>query len=359
MYRLAISTLGIIVSFHVVAASCQTPAPPTSAVPSTTGPATTTVPAPSIVTPANSDRAQPNLPVAGESPQSNAPSGPSQPVLFTRTKADEGLRIGGGDLLQVMVFGASDYNHEVRVARDGSISLPFVGQVQAAGLTTRDLAADLQTRLSQGGYFNDPQVTVFVKEYATQGVSVLGEVQKPGVYPLLGSRTLFDVLSAASGTTPTAGDKVYITHRDRPQQPQIIKLIYDANGVVQSNVPVFPGDTIIVQKAGMVYVVGNVQKPTGIAMVNPGLTVLKAIALAQGIAPNAALGSARLVRKSGDGQIAIPLPIKKMLAAQAPDMRLEPEDVIFIPNSAALSAFKRSMELALQTASGVIIYRQY
>jgi polysaccharide export outer membrane protein len=122
---------------------------------------------------------------------------------------------------------------------------------------------------------------------------------------------------------------------------------------------VFPGDIIIVQKAGMVYVVGNVQKPTGIAMVDPGLTVLKAIALAQGIAPNAALGSARLVRKSGDGQIAIPLPIKKMLAAQVPDMRVEPDDVIFIPNSAALSAFKRSMELALQTASGVIIYRQY
>ncbi len=257
------------------------------------------------------------------------------------------------------MFGASDYNHEVRVARDGSVSLPFVGQVQAAGLTPRQLAADLQTRLSQGGYFNDPQVSVFVKEYATQGVSVLGEVQKPGVYPLLGSRTLFDMLSAASGTTQTAGDKVYITHRDRPQQPEIIKLTYDAKGVVQSNVPVFPGDTIIVQKAGMVYVVGNVQKPTGIAMVDPGLTVLKAIALAQGIAPNAALDSARLVRKSSDGQIAIPLPIKKMLAAQAPDMRVEPEDVIFIPNSAAMSAFKRSLELALQTASGVTIYRHY
>src|SRR5262249_23771213 len=211
----------------------------------------------SIVIPANSEPTKPNLPAAEASPQPGMPSDPSQPVLYTRVKADEGLRIGGGDLLQVMVFGASDYNHEVRVARDGSVSLPFVGQVQAAGLTTGQLAADLQTRLSQGGYFNDPQVNVFVKEYATQGVSVLGEVQKPGVYPLLGSRTLFDMLSAASGTTQTAGNKVYITHRDRPQQPEIISLTYDAKGVVQSNVPVFPGDTIIVQKAGMVYVVGN------------------------------------------------------------------------------------------------------
>jgi polysaccharide export outer membrane protein len=341
MNHLVSSILGITISFHVIAASCQTPMEEQP------------------LLPPSRDSTKSSLPALGDSSQSATPSDPSQPVLLTRAKPDEGLRIGGGDLLQVAVVGASDYSHEVRVARDGSISLPFVGQVQVAGLTTRQLAAELQTRLSQGGYFNDPQISVFVKEYATQGVSVLGEVKNPGVYPLLGSRTLFDVLSAASGTTQTAGDKVYITHRDRPQQPQIIKLTYDARGVVQSNVPVFPGDTVVVQKAGMVYVVGNVQKPTGIAMVDPGLTVLKAIALAQGLTPNAALDKARLVRKTSDGQIAIPLPIKKMLAAQAPDMRVEPEDVIFIPNSAAMSAFKKSLELALQTASGVIVYHQF
>jgi polysaccharide biosynthesis/export protein len=311
---------------------------------------------PSIVVPPGGD--------SGKKPEAEADrpkegSAASQTTLFTRAKTDGAMRIGGGDLLLVTVFGASDYNHEVRVASDGSISLPFLGSVQVAGHTTREIAGDLQARLSKGGYFNNPQVGVFVKEYATQGVSVLGEVQKPGVYPLLGSRTLFDALSAASGTTQTAGDKVYITHRDRPQQPEMVKLTYDGRGATQSNVPIFPGDTVVVQKAGMVYVVGNVQKPTGIAMVDPGLTVLKAIALAQGIAPNAALDKARVVRKTSDGQIAIPLQLKKMLAAKAPDMRLEPEDVIFVPNSAALSALKRSLELALQTASGVVIYHQY
>lgn len=288
---------------------------------------------------------------------SNMPS--SSPTLFTRAGADDGLRVGGGDLLLVSVFGASDYAHEVRVAGDGTIVLPLIGQVRVAGLTPPEVAADLQTRLAKGGYFNNPQVSVFVKEYATQGVSVLGEVQKPGVYPLLGARTLFDLLSAAQGTTQTAGDLVYITHRGQASRPQIIKLTYDRKGVSQSNVPLLPGDTVVVQKAGMVYVVGNVQKPAGIAMVDPGLTVLKAIALAQGIAPNAALDKARLVRKTSDGQEAIPLPLKKMLAAKAPDMKLQPEDIIFVPNSTALSAFKRSLELALQTASGVIIYHQY
>jgi polysaccharide biosynthesis/export protein len=284
---------------------------------------------------------------------------PSQPTLLTRASGNDGIRLASGDLLLVNVFGASDYNHEVRVATDGFVNLPLIGAVSVAGLTPREVAADLQTRFSKGGYFNNPEVSVFVKEYSTQGISVLGEVQKPGVYPLLGSRTLFDVLSAASGTTQTAGNKVYITHRDRPQQPEVVKLTYDGSGVVQSNVPVLPGDTVIVQKAGMVYVVGNVQKPTGIVMVDPSLTVLKAIALAQGIAPNASLDKARLVRKTSDGQIAIPLQLKKMLAAKIPDMRVEPEDVIFVPNSTASSAFKRSLELALQTVSGIAIYRPY
>jgi len=290
---------------------------------------------------------------------STGTSDSSRPTLLTRASANDGVRIGGGDLLLVTVFGASDYNHEVRVATDGSVTLPFIGLVKVAGFTPQEVASDLKVRLSQGGYFNNPQVNVFVKEYSTQGVSVLGEVQKPGVYPLFGSQRLFDVLSAAQGTTQIAGDKVYITHRDRPQQPDIVKLTYDPRGAVQSNVPVLPGDTVIVQRASMMYVVGNVHKPTGIAMVDPGLTVLKAIALAQGIAPNASLDKARLVRKTSDGQIAIPLQLKKMLAAQVPDLRVEPEDVLFIPNSAAMSAFKKGLEIALQTASGVIIYHQY
>ena len=329
-------------------------------VPGQQGTAPTGVPSTSAVPGEKS--APPAVPSEGpgaRKPDERATDSNSSPALLTRASANDGIRIGGGDLLLVTVFGASDYNHEVRVGVDGNINLPFIGAVKVAGLTPGEIASDLQRRLSEGGYFNNPQVSVFVKEYATQGVSVLGEVQKPGVYPLLGSRTLFDVLSAAQGTTQLAGDRAYITHRNRPQQPQIVKLGYDIKGVTQGNVPVLPGDTVIVPKAGIVYVVGNVQKPTGIAMVDPGLTVLKAIALAQGIAPNAALNKARLVRKTSDGEVAIPLQLKKMLAAKVPDMRVEAEDVIFVPNSTATSAFKRSLELALQTASGIVIYRQY
>jgi polysaccharide export outer membrane protein len=344
----------IVTAAQVVVPQQQTPSP--AGIPSGVNPPTSPQP---TATPAGipdeSNSKKPDADAASSTGSSDSP----KPELLTRASANDGVRIGGGDLLMISVLGASDYNHEVRVATDGSVSLPFIGSVKVVGLTPREVATDLQGRLSQGGYFNNPQVSVFVKEYATQGVSVLGEVQKPGVYPLYGARTLFDVISAAQGTTPVAGNKVYITHRDRPQQPEVVKLSYDPTSAAHSNVSVLPGDTVIVQKASMMYVVGNVQKPTGIAMVDPGLTVLKAIALAQGIAPNAALDRARLVRKTSDGQVAIPLELKKMLAAQVPDMRVEPDDVLFIPNSAAMSAFKKGLEIALQTASGIAIYRQY
>jgi polysaccharide export outer membrane protein len=336
------SILSIAIIFSAIVAPCQT-----TGGSQTTPPTATSVPGNATTTRS-----------IGEVPQATAPSVSSPTTLLTRAKIEDGVRIGGGDLLQVTVFGASDYNYDVRVASDGSVVLPFLGLVHLSGLTTRQAALDLQSRLSHGGYFNNPQVGVFVKEYATQGVTVLGEVQKPGIYPVLGARTLFDMLSSAQGTTQTAGDKVSVIHRDRPQQPEIVKLNYDGEDSSRSNVPVFPGDTIVVQKAGMVYVVGDVQKPSGIVMANPQLTVLKAIALAQGTNPNASLEKARLVRKTSDGQVEIPLHLKQMLAAKIPDMRVEPEDVIFVPNSALKTGVKHGMEAALATVTGVVIYRR-
>jgi polysaccharide export outer membrane protein len=335
--------IGLGITLYAIASSSQTTVtqPPNPAA------------APSF--PANTQTDQ-HAPV--EQPRTASPSTAAQPALLTRAGAEEGTPIGGGDLLQVTVFGASDYNHDVRVANDGSVSLPFIGTVHVAGITVREMATDLQTRLSQGGYFNNPQVNVFVKEYATQGVTVLGEVQKPGVYPLLGVRTLFDAISAAQGTTQIAGDKVSIIHRDRPQHPEIVKLSYDAKDSPQSNVRVLPGDTVVVQKAGIVYVVGDVKKPSGIVMANPNLTVLQAIALAEGTNPNAALDKAAIVRKTSDGQTEIPLQLKKMLAAQVPDIRLQPNDIIFVPNSALKTGFKKGLEAAIATVTGVVIYHR-
>lgn len=342
MYR-AVSSIhvGMIIVLFAIAVSAQSTVP-NGAIPPPGPP------------PARNIPAKPGIAV--QTNQSPAASQP-EPTLFTRAKGDNEVRLGSGDLVQVSVFGASDYTHVLRVADDGSITLPLIGQVKVAGLTSRELASDLKDRLSRGGYFNNPQVEVFVKEYATQGVSVLGEVQKPGVYPLLGTRMLFDLLSAAQGTTQTAGDKVYITHHDRPSETEVVKLNFDDKSTA-SNVRILAGDTIVVQRAGTAYVVGDVQKPTGIVMSNPNLTVLQALALAQGTNPNAALDRARIVRKTDDGQTEIPLHLKKMLSAQAPDVKVQPDDVIFIPNNAMKAGFKYGLQAAVATVTGVIIYHR-
>jgi polysaccharide biosynthesis/export protein len=302
--------------------------------------------------------------IAGSMPATwsqNAPASQPAPQVAeveTRTQpAHSELTIGGGDLLKVSVFGAPESDQELRVGQDGTISLNFVGPVHVEGLTTNQAQDVIAKKLVEGGFFAQPQVSVFVKEYATQGVSVLGEVQKPGVYPLLGSRRLFDVLSLAGGTGPKAGRVVSISRRDHPESPRTVKLSNDATESAQSNIEVFPGDTVVVSRAGVVYVVGDVHKPSGVIMDNgTEMTVLQAIAMAEGTNPTASLNKAKLIRTTPGGRQELPLALKDMLSAKAPDVHLQAEDIIFVPNSAAKSAGRRSLEAIIQAATGVAIY---
>lgn len=248
-------------------------------------------------------------------PPSGTPALPSvsqsgQTTVTSAPLTMSAMVIGSGDLLKIGVFGAPESDQEVRVDPDGNVSLNFIGAVHLAGLSS-DAAQDLiAKKLKDGGFFSQPQVSVFTKEYATQGVSVLGEVLKPGVYPLLGSRRLFDVLSLAGGTSPKAGRVVSITHRDHPESPRSVSLSNDANESVKSNIEVFPGDTVLVSRAGVVYVVGAVNKPSGVIMDNGSeMTVLQAIAMAEGTNPTAKLNKAKLIRRTPGGPQEMPLPI--------------------------------------------------
>jgi polysaccharide export outer membrane protein len=270
------------------------------------------------------------------------------------------LLIGAGDLLKMSILGAPESDQEVRVGADGSVPLNFVGPVHVAGLTIEQAQATIAKKLVAGGFYTDPQVSVLTKEYATQGVSVLGEVLKPGVYPLFGPRRLFDLLSLAGGISPKAGRRVSITHRDHPQTPRTVLLSSDAAESMQSNIEVFPGDTVMVSKADIVYVVGDVRKPTGVIMeTGNAMTVIQAIAMAEGTNPNAALNKAKLIRKTPSGPQEIPLPLKDMLSAKSPDVHVQAEDIIFVPTSAAKSAAKRSLEAIIQMGTGLAIYRPY
>ena len=295
-----------------------------------------------------------------QAPTQNGPSAaPGVNAAAPAALADVPRSINIGDLLNISVFGVPDYAQEVRVEATGQVTLPFIGEVKVAGLSLGDAETVIAKRLKEQGVFRDPQVTIMQKEYGGQDVTVLGEVQKPGLYPFIGKRTLFDAMSAAGGITAKAGNTAVVTHRDRPQEPETILLAYDANGLPKSNIPVSPGDTVVISKAGIVYVVGDVRVPTGVLLENPNLTVLKAIAMAQGVNPTASENKSRIIRNTPQGQQEIPVELKKILSAKAPDLPLQPDDVLFIPSSAAKSAFRRGAEAMVQAATGVAIYRPF
>jgi len=133
----------------------------------------------------------------------------------------------------------------------------------------------------------------------------------------------------------------------------------DLSAPTSSSVLLTPGDTIVVSKAGIVYVVGDVRQPTGVVMESTGLTVLKAIAMAQGTNSTASLNNAKLIRNTPEGKREIPISLSKILSNKAEDLQLQPEDILFVPSSAAKSATRRGLEAILQTATGVAVYGRY
>ncbi len=287
----------------------------------------------------------------------NPPANPSVPAETpTRYDASQ-VRIAGGDLLEVNVYGLEDMSQKVRVDSDGKVSLQLVGQVQVGGLTTSEAETKLAKLSIEKGILKDPHFAVFIREDVQGGVSILGEVNKPGIYQLEGTRHLLEVISAAGGVTNKAGNTVNLTRRDNPDQVIKIPLTQDGQDP-QANVAVYPGDTIVVTKAPLVYVVGEVQRPSGLVMENgERMTVLQAIALAQGTTKDAKLSAARIIRKSADGQYhEIPLPLNAMLKAKTPDIALQKEDIVFIPTSSR-AVVTSTMQAVMQVAVGAAIYR--
>ncbi len=295
---------------------------------------------------------------AAETAEVKQPASPLMNVSAPTTPVQHvSIKLSPGDLVIVSVDGVSDYKPEARVSEEGVISLPLIGEVAVGGRTVEQAQDEIARKMSDGNYFRDPHVSVFVKEYASIGISVLGEVAHPGVYPSLGVRRLYDVISAAGGFSARAGKAVTITHRDEPQKPVIVSIDADPAKSVSSNVEVEPGDTIMVSKAGLVYVVGDVGRPGGFIMDNnERITVLQVLALAQGVNRSAAMGSARIIRRTPQGPSEVQVPLKQMMAAKTSDMELQPEDILFIPGSAAKNVVKRSVESVMQVATGLAIY---
>lgn len=269
------------------------------------------------------------------------------------------LRISSGDLLELGVFDTPELSGKLRVNASGEIVVPIAGPVRVSGMTSEEAARAVEQKLRSADILKDPHVSIFVAEYATQGVDVTGEVKSPGVYPLLGSHGLVDLLSAAGGLTPTAGRLVSVTHKSDPQHPEMITLD-NRPGRVAENVDIQPGDTIVVSRAGVAYVVGDVGHPGGFLIDgNDRLTVLQVIALAAGTTKTSAQDKARLIRKTPNGREEMPIPLKKMMDGKVVDMPLEDGDILFVPSSRGKIAAYRGMDAAVGLTTGLAIAGKY
>ena len=273
------------------------------------------------------------------------------------------IKVGVGDLMSIKVFGVAELSDDVRINGAGDISLALIGNVHVEGLTSEQIERLLEKKLVDGGFLREPHVAIFVKEYVTAGVSVMGEITRPGIYPMIGARRLYDVISIAGGPTPKTGDKVTITHREHPESPVVVSL--GANFITtmskqDANVEIFPGDIIVFDKAGIVYVVGNVNKPGGYVMENnEGLTVLQVMAMAGGQSKDAALGHAKIIHKTkaGDFVKETPIPLDKIMGGKVKDIALQADDILFVPNSLARGAARRTLDNILGVITSAAIYR--
>jgi polysaccharide export outer membrane protein len=238
---------------------------------------------------------------------------------------------------------------KTRVSSTGDIYLPLIDYVHVDGLTVDEAEGIIEKRLQQGGYVKTPHVQLFVHEYASAGANVLGEVSKPGVYPVLGEQTLFSVISAAGGFTDRAGKSITITRRDQTASPITVPLALNPQDNPETNIAIYPGDTIMVRRADVVFVVGEVSRPSGLMMGDGGrLSVLQAIALAGGTTPTARMSGARIIRKGPNGLTELPVPLKNLMKAKADDIQLEANDILFVPSGHNLG---RSATTAVQMAA--------
>jgi len=267
------------------------------------------------------------------------------------------IRIGPGDLLHLSVFDVPELTQVVRVSDTGDATLMLLGSLHLDGLTAAEAQALIEDRLQKGNFILDPHVSVIIREYGTQGVSVLGEVRKPGVYQVLGTRNLLDIISEAGGTTPFAAPEATVKRR-ASQEQLTASLSNDPAQLLAHDVELRPGDTVIIPKAGIVYVLGDVGRPGGYVMQNSGrISLLQAVAMAQGVNRTAARKHTRLIRKTASGVDETILDLKQILEGRAADPELQPEDIVYIPPSTAKSLLMRDMPALVQAATSAAVYQ--
>ena len=280
---------------------------------------------------------------------------------------DDQLEISGPELTE-------SANKPARIDSEGNVQVPLVGRVHVAGLTPEQAEQTLDKVL--GAYIRDPQVVVNVSEVRSQPVSVLGAVNTPGVHQVHGHKTLLEMLSLAGGVRPDSGYSVRITRQiewgciplpgatlDPSGQFSVaevnLKKIMDAKDPAE-NIQIFPHDVITVPKAEMVYVIGEVRRSGGFVLgEHQSISVLQALSLAEGLNTGADARHARILRlkRDADQREELPVDIKDLFKGKKKDVALQGDDILFVPGSTGKKAALRTLEAAIQTGTGLAIWR--
>jgi polysaccharide export outer membrane protein len=292
-------------------------------------------------------------PALQSAPGANLPMHPTtDPAILY--PPHRGVHLEWGDLLSFHLYGSADYAPTVRISQDGSIELPLIGVVKVGGLELEEAQDLVAERLKSAGMYLDPQVTIQVVESPNQAVTVMGEVR--GILPLVGQRRLYDVLAALGGLPLTASHTITINRPGVPEQI-VIDLGTDPAKSALANVPIFPRDTIIVPKIGVIYLLGafKVQGPVPLQQTSP-LTLMEATAIGGGANFEGRYKDLRIIRTVGLERKVVTLDAKKVYDGQIPDPVLQPDDIVFLPTDRMKAAIKGGGVATLIGVASVLIF---
>jgi polysaccharide export outer membrane protein len=234
--------------------------------------------------------------------------------------------LGPGDLLKISVYDNPDLALETRVSESGTITFPLIGEVHVGGLTPSGAEKLIGSRLQRGGFLKQAQVNVLVTQFQGQLVSVLGQVNRPGRYPIDGKRNLTDILALAGGASATGADTVdLIRTRNGKTTKTVVNIVEMVQqGALSQDLGLMGGDLIFVERAPMFYIYGEVQKP-GSYRLEPNMTVLQALSTGGGLTPRGTERDVRIKRQMPDGKL------ETIKASQ--DESVQPNDVVYIQES--------------------------
>jgi polysaccharide biosynthesis/export protein len=253
-----------------------------------------------------------------------------------------------GELVHVNVFDAPDLSFITRVSESGDIPYPILGSVHIAGLNSLDAAKMLAKELKDKNLMLDPEVTVTV-DSARTGITVLGEVHSPGIYPPPGKHQLSDLLATAGGLTANTGRLIEITNDRNPGKKDYVSWDPTMHNTENFDRLVSPGDRVLVRACGIAYVGGNVLKPGAYSLCgSPNMTLSEVMALAGGVAPNAAPNKTFLVRAEPDGtKVVQQIDVKKVLTSRVADPVVHEDDIIYVSPSPLKAILKSATAFAL------------